>query len=94
MRERRMKRDSYMTARIVRRELARLGLDKAERILVKTCGDCPCCSDHDHGLIEYHCTMLDTDCHGGRILKGQFEPPPHDCPLRTRALSIAIDPEV
>ena len=60
----------------------------AKRITVEVCGDCPCCSEHDHGSFEYHCTMRDEQ------EVNRHAPPPHNCPLRSRALSIALQPGV
>jgi len=78
--------DNYALRRQVRRELARLKLDQAERVLVKTCCDCPCFYLWNG---EPACTRPAPRC----PTSGDA-PPPHDCPLRTRSLSIAIDPDV
>jgi len=84
------RRENYLVRRAVKRQLQKLGLLEAERVLVKVCCTCPCCSEHDHGSIEYHCTMLAER----QLPNSGNDSPPHDCPLRERALSVAIDPEV
>lgn len=81
------KRDRYLVERSVKRQLERLGLHRAERILVTLCDDCPLCV-RDLGSMEYHCNAM------GRLVSLQPAVPPHDCPLRKRPLSIAIDPQV
>ena len=82
------RRDNFLVQRAVKRQLERLGLTNAERVIVHACGDCPCCSEHDHGSMEYRCSMLDDR------QVDRNAPPPWDCPLRSRALSIALQPGV
>lgn len=86
----RPKRDSYLVRRAVKKQIHKLGLDRAERIIVETCGNCPCCKvfSQEEGGGPPECSI------GAQPTDNGTDPPPHNCPLRTRALSIAIDPAV
>jgi len=58
------------------------------RYIVTTCGECPFCSEHDHGTIESRCTMLDE-----KRVRGGW-PPLRDCPLRRGAILVEIHREM
>lgn len=79
-----MRKDGYQLKRMMKRELAKLNLDKAQRIMVEKCGDCPC----------WAAWAQKEKCSLGIWSVNYFRVPPHDCPLRTTALSVAIDPSV